>query len=175
MTTLLLKKARSNQVARICDLVNVAYRGDIGWTKETDIVSGNRCEKLEIENHIANPQSHFLIAEGDSEILSCICLEEKTEKEVHLGLFAVDPRLQGKGVGAKILKQAESYASNKLNAKKLVMAVVSQRAELISYYERRGYVRTGKVVAYPAHLNVGTPKFEDLSIEYLEKATTDLT
>ena len=41
----------------------------------------------------------------------------------------------------KILQLAEQYAINNLTFDKFVMAVVSQRKELISYYERRGYTR----------------------------------
>jgi len=67
------------------------------------------------------------------------------------------------------LHQAESYASTKLNAKKYIMVVVSQRTELIAYYERRGYIRTGDIQKYPNHLNVGVPLVDGLTIEYLEK------
>jgi ribosomal protein S18 acetylase RimI-like enzyme len=49
------------------------------------------------------------------------------------------------------------------------MVVVSQRKELISYYERRGYTRIGKIKEYPININVGTPKVANLTIEYLEK------
>ncbi len=49
------------------------------------------------------------------------------------------------------------------------MVVVSQRTELIAYYERRGYTRTGKTKEYPTHLNVGVPLKSDLTVEYLEK------
>jgi hypothetical protein len=51
------------------------------------------------------------------------------------------------------------------------MVVISQREELISFYERRGYRRTGEIAEYPLHLNVGVPRAEGLTIEYLEKIT----
>lgn len=37
------------------------------------------------------------------------------------------------------------------------MWVLSVRSELISYYERRGYVLTGVLDEYPLNANVGTP------------------
>jgi hypothetical protein len=49
------------------------------------------------------------------------------------------------------------------------MAVLSERKELIEFYLRRAYVRSGDKQEYPVHLNVGRPLSNDLTIEYLEK------
>jgi hypothetical protein len=49
------------------------------------------------------------------------------------------------------------------------MAVVSSRSELIAFYLRRGYQKTGVVQDYPLSAGVGTPKFSGLKIEVLEK------
>jgi len=43
-----LKPAKSSQVDEICHLVNLAYRGELGWTKETALVRGNRCSTDEV-------------------------------------------------------------------------------------------------------------------------------
>ena len=166
-----LKLAEIEQAEEICNLVNIAYRGDVGWTKETDIVEGDRAEVLEIKSAIQNNSSHLLVATQGSKIISCVCLE-KSEGQVYIGLFSVHPKLQGKGVGKSILLQAEKYALSNLHVTKFIMAVVSQRTELISFYERRGYIKTGRVEEYPKNLNVGTPKAEGLTIEYLEKGIT---
>jgi hypothetical protein len=45
---LVLEKAREQYVREICDLVNMAYRGEEGWTKETDFVGGERANFTEI-------------------------------------------------------------------------------------------------------------------------------
>ncbi|MEN8219223.1 MAG: GNAT family N-acetyltransferase [Pseudomonadota bacterium] len=165
---LVLEEARQDYIEYICDLVNLAYRGENGWTKETDLIGGDRASTKEVEEYMSAPNAHLLVAIENGEILSCICIEKK-ESSAYIGLFAVHPRLQGKGVGKEILSQAEGYASTKLKVRKYVMVVVSQRKELISYYERRGYVRTGNIQEYPTHLNVGIPLDSGLTIEYLEK------
>ncbi len=41
--------------------------------------------------------------------------------------------------------------------------------ELISFYERRGYKRSGMHKDYPVYLNVGTAKIPSLTIEQLSK------
>jgi len=163
-----LEVAKAEQIDNICDLVNLAYRGENGWTKETSLVGGDRTNANELQGYLSNPNAHLLVAVLDAEIVSCVCIEKDGEK-AYIGLFAVHPKLQGDGVGKEILHQAESYASAKLNAKKYIMAVVSQRTELIAYYERRGYIRTGDIQEYPTYLDVGVPLEGGLTIEYLEK------
>lgn len=49
------------------------------------------------------------------------------------------------------------------------MTVVSQRTELIAYYERRAYHRTGIIKKFPVHRSVGVPFDNTLTIEYLDK------
>ena len=101
-------------------------------------------------------------------LASCIYLE-KQENSAYIGFFSVHPSLQGKGIGKYILKQAETFALTELGTKKYVMFVVSQRSELIAFYERRGYARTGQIETYPLHLGTPMPKVDGLTIEYLEK------
>lgn len=162
-----LELSNISQLNEILDLVNLAYRGEYGWTRETDIVDGKRASEAEIRSAIEDPNSHFLVYIENGKVVACICVERDSDK-AYIGLFAVHPALQGKGLGKQVLSAAEKYTTN-LGVKIFVMAVVSQRPELIAYYERRGYVRTGKIEAYPAHLDVGTPKTTGLTIEYLVK------
>ena len=157
-----------NQLNEILDLVNVAYRGEEGWTRETEFIAGERATPEHIRSAIEDPHSHLLVYLENGNIRSCICLEQKSEKD-YIGLFAVSPQLQSKGMGKQVLSAAQEYAVRELSVKKFVMAVVSARQELISYYERRGYERTGKTEDYPIHFAVGTPKTRGLTIEYLEK------
>jgi GNAT superfamily N-acetyltransferase len=161
-----LESANINEAQRINDLLNLAYRGKKGWTTEASLVNGDRSNisdvKLSIENSI------FLIYKNNADLLACICLEPKGD-EVYIGSFAVHPDHQAEGLGKLILKAAETYAINELNATKFIMVVLSRRTELITFYERRGYQRSGVNKEYPLHLNVGTPKISGLTIEQLYK------
>ena len=49
------------------------------------------------------------------------------------------------------------------------MVVVSSRRELISFYLRRGYRKTGSIMDYPLSQGAGIPKNPVLKIEVLEK------
>jgi ribosomal protein S18 acetylase RimI-like enzyme len=162
--------AKLDNAEELCKLINSAYRGAQGWTKETDIVSGNRTTIDDVKTLIKNAVSHLFVAIINECIVACVCVEEK-EGHAYIGLLAVDPLYQNRGLGKKVLGMAEDYAITQLHAKELLMVVISQRKELIEYYERRGYKRTGEIKEYPIHLNVGIPMVEGLTIEYLAKST----
>ncbi|MDH5551719.1 MAG: GNAT family N-acetyltransferase [Nitrosomonas sp.] len=163
-----LEKAKPNQSCEISDLVNLTYRGEIGWTKETQIIQGDRTCPNEIASAISNPNAQFLVVNQPHRLVSCIYVAQEKDA-AYIGFFSIHPDLQGKGYGKHVLKQAETYAHEKLGVRKYIMFVVSQRTELIAFYERRGYSRTGRIEAYPLHLGIGVPKVSGLTIEYLEK------
>ncbi len=152
----------------INSLINQAYRGQEGWTRETEIVEGDRSSIEDVNELIKNPEAHFFVATINGSIAACICVEEK-ESQAYIGTFAVSPDFQNQGIGKQILYLAEKYAVNQLGSKKIVMVVISQREELISFYERCGYRKTDEISEYPLHLNVGIPTAEGLTIERLEK------
>ena len=168
MTEINLHKAKAENAEEICQLINTAYRGDLGWTNETYIVAGERTNINDVEALLNKSNSHMLIATYSNRIIACICIETK-DKQAYIGSFAVSPATQNTGIGKKTLSFAENFAIDQLGISKLIMSVISQRTELIEFYERRGYTRTGQKDSYPVHLNVGAPLVNDLTIEYLEK------
>lgn len=165
-----LEHPNINEASELSQLINTAYRGKHGWTKETDIVSGERTNINETKSLITNPETHILVAKENKHIIACVCVEQK-ESQTYIGLLAVNSKYQNRGLGKEILRLAEDYALNELNSKEYVMVVISQRKELIAFYERRGYNKTGEIERYPVHLNVGEPITKDLTIEYLKKYT----
>lgn len=164
----ILERARTEDSTDIAQLINLAYRGDIGWTTEAKIIAGNRVSTQTINTLLDDATIHFLVAYNLGDLLCCICIEQ-AKNIANIGYFAVKPKLQGLGIGASVLDQAERYAMGVLKVKKLALQVVSERPELLDYYLRRDYKCTGLVKPFPIHLNVGEPKVKDLSIDYLEK------
>ena len=49
------------------------------------------------------------------------------------------------------------------------MSVLSQRPELLAFYQRRGYQVTGETYAFPVEENVGQPLHADIHIIALQK------
>lgn len=167
-SSLHLQKARYNQSQDISDLVNLTYRGDLGWTRETHIIGGDRTNRQAIESAMCNPNAHFLVVNLPKILASCIYVAKEKE-HAYIGFFSVHPSLQGRGLGKYVLEQAETFVLRNMEIHKFVMFVVSQRRELIEFYQRRGYFRTGRIEAYPLHMGIGVPRIAGLTIEYLEK------
>lgn len=152
----------------ISNLVNLTYRGDNGWTRETHIIGGDRTNLDEITTAMAKPEARFYVVYLQQFLAACIYLA-KEQHHAYIGFFSVHPDFQGVGVGKSILQQIEAIAKQQFAADKIRMFVVSQRPELIAFYQRRGYQRTGGTEAYPLRLKIGIPKVNGLTIEYLEK------
>lgn len=166
-STFRLEKAGYHQAQAISDLINLTYRGETGWTTEASIIQGDRTDRQEIETAMTNPDSCFFVANQPFMLASCIYVVKEKE-HAYIGFFSVHPSLQQQGFGKYMLEQAETYASQTMRVRRFSMFVVSQRSELIAFYQRRGYRLTGQIEAYPLYL--GTPRASDLTIDYLEKA-----
>ncbi|WP_151738516.1 GNAT family N-acetyltransferase, partial [Acinetobacter junii] len=75
---------------------------------------------------------------------------------VEIGTFAIDPDLQNLGIGHRMLSFAEKYIRDTYtDVLNINLYVLSVRKELIEYYERRGFNRTGVVDDYPITAEVG--------------------
>ena len=60
----------------------------------------------------------------------------------------------------------QSLSEEQMGAELAVLWVITSRAELISWYERLGYVRTEKTVPFPTDANVGVP-VDGMSLEFV--------
>jgi GNAT superfamily N-acetyltransferase len=85
-------------------------------------------------------------------------------------MFAVSPALQGAGLGKVIIAEAERLARETWDAEEMHMTVISVREDLIAWYERRGYRRTGEMTPFPyGDERFGLPQRDDLQFELLTK------
>jgi ribosomal protein S18 acetylase RimI-like enzyme len=146
----------------VAEFVNAAYHGaeaELGWTPETHLHSGPRTREADVRAHVADPDSKLLLCETDDGLVGCALIEHH-DGEGHLGMFAVRPRLQGAGLGKAILTEAERLATALWRCRALTMTVVSAQAQLIAYYERRGYLRTGQRIPFPFEEAPGALRFD---------------
>jgi predicted N-acetyltransferase YhbS len=166
--------ATAADAGAIAALVNSAYRGDssrAGWTTEADILGGQRTDTQEISRLIAQDGSVILLCLLDGELIGSVHLERMDATTACMGMLAISPVLQGQGLGRCFIANAERFACVELGASRMRMQVISLRKELIAYYERRGYVRTGETRPFPASdPNFGLPRVEGLMFEVLGKS-----
>ncbi len=149
-------------------MINEAYRGERGWTRETELVSGTRISFEELNNILKDEQKYLFVLKNDQQKYACICIE-KRKSYAYLGLLVVNPDMQTKGIGKKVLSLAEEFIVTVLQRDTVEIAVIKQREELVSFYKRRGFKEINQIQAYPKNSDVGTPKVEGLQVVFLEK------
>ncbi len=139
--------AGMQDIAALKDLLNSAYRGDEsrkGWTTEANIISGEvRTDENDLQQVMQKEGSVFLkYTDEAGKIVGCVNLQQHIDK-IYLGMFSVNPSLQGFGIGRRLLQAAEEHALS-LNSPTIYMSVISVRSELIDWYKRNGYQETGE-------------------------------
>ncbi|MFE6689007.1 GNAT family N-acetyltransferase [Streptomyces sp. NPDC057743] len=172
-TSLTFRTATADDIPELVDLVEAAYRGDAsraGWTTEADLLEGQRTDPEGVGAAVRHESGRLLIAEQDGELVACCQLEHRGD-HTYFGMFAVRPALQGAGLGKTIIAEAERVARATWGAGEMRMTVIRQREELIAWYERRGYRRTGELSPFPyGDERFGIPQRADLEFELLVKA-----
>jgi ribosomal protein S18 acetylase RimI-like enzyme len=166
------RPATAADVPAIVALVESAYRGDAsraGWTTEADLLDGQRTDPAEVAQLLTDPGSRILLAETGDGLLGSVLLKDEGDA-VYVGMFAVRPGLQGQGVGRALLAEVERVGREELGRRAARMTVLIQRTELIAWYERRGYRRTGVREPFPNdEPRMGLPRRDDLVFEELRK------
>jgi ribosomal protein S18 acetylase RimI-like enzyme len=159
-------------IPALAPLVNAAYRGQgedspKGWTSESHLISGARTNAAGITEQFQNPNSIILkcVAENGT-LLGCVHLKKQEEK-LYLGMLSVWPAHQGEGIGKHLLSAATDHAKEK-NCTRIHITVISARPELIAWYERNGYQRTGEIQPFHHGEKFGIQK-QPLELVVLEK------
>lgn len=169
------RTAAQADVPALVALIESAYRGDAsraGWTTEADLLGGRRTDAEAVAAVVNDPAGRMLIAEADGAPVAC-CQLENRDGHAYFGMFAVSPALQGGGLGKQVLAEAERLVRDEWGASEMRMTVISVREELIAWYVRRGYVRTGETKPFPyGDERFGLPKRDDLEFEVLSKKLT---
>lgn len=170
------RPAGVEDIPGVVALTQSAYRGEasrLGWTTEADLLDGQRTDAREVAELIANPDAMVLLAERDGQLLASCVVERLSGEHAgdgYFGMFSVRPEAQGIGTGSALLAEAERIARDEWRANAMRMTVIDLRAELIAWYERRGYRRTGEYRPFPyGDARFGLPKRDDLRFEWLVK------
>jgi len=149
-----------NDIPLLEKLINSAYRGESskkGWTTEADFIGGIRTDEDSLIEMIINPEAVILkYCDDDNRIQGCVYLEKK-DKHMYLGMLTVSPVLQSKGIGKILMASAEEFARDR-KCNEIVITVISIRHELIGWYERRGFLRTGEKKSFPSDMKFGIPR-----------------
>ena len=163
----------ADELVRLHALIESAYRGESakrGWTHEADLLGGQRTDIAALQDMVADPAQHLLVAADGTSLVGCVAVTVTGNAPAHIALVTVTPDRQSLGLGRRLLEAAEQCTRDS-GATRAEMTVIGQRTELIAWYERRGYRRTGERRPFPlSDPRFGLPKRDDLCFLVLAKA-----
>jgi ribosomal protein S18 acetylase RimI-like enzyme len=166
-----LTRATAADLAEIVDLMNRAYRGADGWAVEQGYIQGDRISLPDLQAELAaKPEMQLLVWREGGALLGCVTLEPLADGVWYLGSLTVEPGRQDAQLGRRLLAEAERIAQEN-GARRMRLAVVWVREQLIAWYLRRGYAATGGTLPFPYDDDRwGTPTRDDLHFRVFEKA-----
>ena len=156
MPDLAIRPAVADDLAALQPLIQRAYRGDSargGWTHEADLLDNERIGVTELEAMLADPKERLLVGFEGERMIGCVRVLNSGDGLAYLGLLCVDPELQAGGYGRQLIAAAETAARDSFGADRMEMTVIESRAELIAYYQRRGYAVSGERRDFPVVLD----------------------
>lgn len=163
--------AGSADIAALVPLVNSAYRGEngqAGWTSEGHLIAGARTSAAGVEELLNNPGATILkYTDAAGALLGCVYLQRDGDR-LYLGLLSVLPSQQNAGIGKQLLAAADEYARQH-HCARIEITVITARPELVAWYERHGYVRTGEMQPFHAGEKFGMIK-QSIELAVLEKS-----
>jgi N-acetylglutamate synthase-like GNAT family acetyltransferase len=149
-----IRKATDADADRITNLINAAF-----LIVENFFVEGDRITKEEVVDSLG--VGTFLLGEINGALAGCVYIEPRGTR-AYLGLLSVDPNLQQKGTGSKLVSAGEDYC-RKLGCQFMDIKIVNLRAELPDFYRKRGYVENG-TSPFPPEVDTKLPcHFIDMS------------
>lgn len=138
-------------------LIESGYRGDSarkGWTNEADLLGGDRTTPAEVAAMVAAPEKRVLLAEQGGALVGTVTITDLGQGLAYMGLLCIDPERQAGGLGRALVSEVERLSVREFAATRMELIVVDVREELIAWYERRGYTRTGELRPFPLPMDV---------------------
>ena len=132
--------------AELTKLINAAF------VVERPFLEGERIDEKGTLAFFENGK--FLIAEDLACMVGCVYCELRGDRG-YLGLLAVDPPRQGAGLGRQLVVAAEEYFRG-VGCVAVDLRIISQRAPLLGFYRRLGYVESG-TAPFSASLPIKMP------------------
>ena len=128
------RRAGADDVPRIVALLNAAF------ARERAFVDRDRTSAPEITHYLG--LGTFFVADGeDGALASCMYLEQRGDR-LYLGMLAVNPAQQGRGLGRQMMVEAERQAAS-LGCRAIDIRIVDRRTELPPFYRALGFVENG--------------------------------
>lgn len=164
--------ATPDDAARLQQLVQSSFRAEDSrprWTADMELGRRFRVDVGDILANITKPDSATLMAtDSDGVLVASVEACKRSANLARFSMLAVDPQHQRGGIGRQLLAYAEDYSRRAWGVKKLGLNALSTREELILWYMRCGYQRTGELTPFTVQID-GVALPDDLCFVELEK------
>ena len=142
-----IRWAEARDVAAIVRIINAAFRAAESFFIERDRINAETLQPM-------LQKGNFLLAEDPVGLAGCVLVELRAER-AYFGLLAVDPARQHRGLGRRLVDEAENHA-RAAGCRAMDIRIVSLREELPPFYRRLGYVETG-IAPFPEEIKSKLP------------------
>lgn len=115
-------------------LINIAF------VPEQIAIEGDRINAEKIQIFFA--KGKFVVLEDGQQIVGCVYADVRAANRGYIGLLAVRPELQGRGLGRLLMSRAEEYLAG-VGCEFADLRTISARTDLVPMYRHLGYVETG--------------------------------
>jgi ribosomal protein S18 acetylase RimI-like enzyme len=129
-----IRTAGAEDVPAIVALLNAAF------AMERAFIDRDRTSASEIAHYIETG-AFFVVDAEDGALASCMYLEQRGDR-VYLGMLAVSPTQQGRGIGRQMMTAAERHAAS-LGCHAIDIRIIDRRTELPPFYRLLGFVDNG--------------------------------
>lgn len=129
-----LRAAGADDVPRIVALINAAF------AMERAFMDRDRTSAAEVAHHLVTGTFLVMNAE-DGALASCMYLEPRGDR-MYLGMLAVSPGRQGRGLGGQMMVAAERHAAS-VGCHAIDIRIIDRRTELPPFYRLLGFVENG--------------------------------
>ncbi|KZT38046.1 acyl-CoA N-acyltransferase [Sistotremastrum suecicum HHB10207 ss-3] len=193
---LIIRPAEDPDAPFLMELINIAYRGEQGWTDGLDNIKAPRIEPDDLrarisgseENDSARRNAPIFVAvlQPEGVVAGCIQpynsakdrphgsnanseanLEHPLTIQGYIELFAVHPDYQSRGIGKSLLNFALDHMKEAWNVSVCVIYVFEIRPKVLAWYEKLGFTLDGRTVpAYEFQHLMINP---DIVLRILEK------
>jgi GNAT superfamily N-acetyltransferase len=128
-----IRTAEPADAEALTRLINAAF------VVEQIAVEGDRVDVDKTRDYMT--RGKFLLLEDATALLGCVYVELRGNHG-YVGLLSVDPVLQKKGLGRRLMAAAEQNL-NDAGCAAVDLRIISARPELLRFYAKLGYAETG--------------------------------
>lgn len=130
---IIIREATERDTIEMVEVVNAAFE------EEAFFVSAPRTHPAQMADHFRS--GHFLVAYMGRQLVASVYYEPRGERG-YIGMLAVRPGQQRRGLGGAMMRAAEGVLCG-LGCSFAEIAVVNIRTALLEVYRKLGYVECG--------------------------------